>query len=408
LDSSGTDHDGLDSMLKSLGLKTQVFQIGESLLNCINGTPADARPDLVMIATHPQNGDVHRIISMLEEQCSQGELPPVILVADRLSDASQEPMMRSQDVFLPRPVTGLTLFNAVNSIALRRKSGSDRAFLSPNLDDSNARWLADVSVLVADDSEVNRVIAQRILEDQGAQVSCCADGLEALEYVRAHHECLDIVIMDVHMPKLDGNEATRRIRGELGLTELPVAAMTAGALVTDRQSSLEAGMNDFVTKPFAPQTLIRMVRRLVEAARERPIAMVSVQRPPNRRPPDCVLPAAIDAAVVRQMFGQDLGFFKLMLSRVLQEYADLATTSSIPPANSVDRAQMKARLHKLSGSAGMIGAKEVMKIAASAQQIIGSDASGDAAEESMRQLAVALNTLHDQAELTGMGLGPRF
>jgi CheY-like chemotaxis protein len=312
--------------------------------------------------------------------------------------------MRLQDILLPRPVTASTLFNAVNTIDFRRKGGTDRVFLSPNLDDTNARWLANVRVLVADDSEVNRVVAQRILEEQGAQVTSCADGLEAVEYVRAHHQGLDIVVMDVHMPNLDGNEATRRIRGELGLTSLPVAAMTAGALVTERQSSLEAGMNDFVSKPFAPETLIRIVRRLVETARGRPIAMVSVGRVPDPPPNDSGLPDAIDPAAVKQMFGRDLGLFKLMLQRVLQEFADFGRTVSIPAADSAGRSQLKARLHKLAGSAGMIGATQLMRVAASAERAIGGDASVDAAEESMRQLAIALNTLRDQAEHSSMGL----
>jgi PAS domain S-box-containing protein len=405
LDSSSSDQDSLGARLKALGLRPQVFQSDETLLDAINRAPADERPDVVLIAAHPQDGDIRQLIDRLEKKCTPGELPPVILIANFLARAPQEPRMRLQDIVLPRPVTASTLFNAVNTIEFRRKGGTDRAFLSPNLDDTNARWLANVRVLVADDSEVNRVVAQRILEEQGAEVTSCADGLEALEYVRAHHDGLDIVVMDVHMPNLDGNEATRRIRGELGLTSLPVAAMTAGALVTERQSSLEAGMNDFVSKPFAPQTLIRIVRRLVEAARGSPIAMVSVGRPPDRPPNDSGLPAAIDPAAVKQMFGHDLGLFKLMLLRVLQEYADLGRTVSIPAADSAARSQMKARLHKLAGSAGMIGATQLMQVAAAAERAIGSDASVDAAEESMRQLAIALNTLRDQAEHSGMGLG---
>jgi PAS domain S-box-containing protein len=405
LDSSGADQDGLGAMLEELGLRPQVFQSGELLLNAIKRAPANARPDAVMIAAHPQDGDIRQMIDRLEKKCVQAELPPVILIENLLSHAPQEPMMRLQDVSLPRPVTVSTLFNAVNSIELRRKAGAERAFLSANLDDPNARWLADVRVLVADDSEVNRVIAQRILEDQGAQVASCADGLEALEYVRAHHQQLDIVLMDVHMPNLDGNEATRRIRREFGLTALPIAAMTAGALVTERQCSLDAGMNDFVSKPFAPQALIRMVRRLVEAARGRPIAMVSVDGPPDRPPTHSGLPAAIDPVAVQQMFGHDLGFFKLMLFRVLQEYADLGLTISIPAADSTDRMQLTARLHKLAGSAGMIGATQLMKLAASAKRAIDGDASVDAGEESMRQLTIAFNTLRDQAEHSGMGFG---
>jgi PAS domain S-box-containing protein len=398
LDSSSAAPDNLGATLESIGLRPQVLESAESLLNAINSAPANALPDAILIVMRPQDGDIRQVIDRLEKQCTQAELPPVIVIADLLSHAAQASMVRSQDVLLLRPVAGATLFNAVNSIELRRKGGADHAFLSPNLEDSNALWLTDVWVLVADDSEVNRVVAQRILEEQGAHVSSCADGLEALEYVRAHHDQLDIILMDVHMPNLDGNEATSRIRVELGLTALPILAMTAGALVTERQCCLEAGMNDFVSKPFAPQTLIRIVRRLVEAARERPIAMVSLDTRPDRHSPESGLPAAIDPIAVQQMFGHDLGLFKLMLLRVLQEYSDLGLSISVPAADSDDRRQLKARLHKLVGSAGMIGATQMMKAAASAQRAIDRDAPVDAAVEAMQQLAFAINTLRDQAE----------
>jgi HPt (histidine-containing phosphotransfer) domain-containing protein len=174
--------------------------------------------------------------------------------------------------------------------------------------------------------------------------------------------------------------------------------MTAGALVTERQCCLEAGMNDFVSKPFAPQALIRVVRRLVEAARDRPIAMVSMDRRSDRHSAESGLPAAIDPTAVQEMFGHDLGLFKLMLLRVLQEYSDLGLSISVPAADSDDRRQMKARLHKLAGSAGMIGATRLMKAAASAQRAIDRDGPVDAALEPMQQLAFAINTLRDQAE----------
>src|SRR6202043_2673531 len=165
------------------------------------------------------------------------------------------------------------------------------------------QWLAGVRVLVVDDSDINLEVAQRILEKQGAMVTTCSDGLAALEHVRDHHQTLDVVLMDVQMPTLDGNEATRRIREELQLTLLPIVALTAGALVVERQRALEAGMDDFISKPFDPQALIRKVRRLVEKARGEPISVVILDAQPARaagnRPK---LMACIDAGIVQQMF----------------------------------------------------------------------------------------------------------
>jgi CheY-like chemotaxis protein len=134
------------------------------------------------------------------------------------------------------------------------------------------RRLAQLRLLVVDDGPVNLLICQHILEREGAQVSVARDGREAVERLRASPEAYDLVLMDVHMPSLDGNQATRLIRGELGQKDLPVIALTASALVAERQGAFEAGMNDFIGKPFDPERLVRTVLRGVERARARAAA----------------------------------------------------------------------------------------------------------------------------------------
>jgi len=124
--------------------------------------------------------------------------------------------------------------------------------------------LSGARVLVVDDNRVNRMVAQHILQRNGARVTTSGTGAEAVERLRHTPDAYDIVLMDVQMPDMDGNEATLLIRTELRLETLPIIALTAGALVSERARSLEAGMNDFLTKPFEPEVLIQMVRRYLE------------------------------------------------------------------------------------------------------------------------------------------------
>jgi CheY-like chemotaxis protein len=128
---------------------------------------------------------------------------------------------------------------------------------------------------VVDDSPVNLLICQHILEREGATVSTARDGREAVERLRADPSGFDLVLMDVHMPGLDGNAATRLIRGELGLRSLPVVALTASGLVAERQGAFEAGMNDFIGKPFDAERLVRTVVRGVERGLGRQAAALS-------------------------------------------------------------------------------------------------------------------------------------
>ena len=140
----------------------------------------------------------------------------------------------------------------------RRRSAAVAAATGPRL--------SGVRVLVVDDNEINLEVARRILLHDGANVETRGDGRSALELLRSAPEAFDVVLMDVQMPGMDGNEATSRIRCELGLYELPVIALTAGALLVERKRALDAGMSDFVSKPLDPDTLVKLIRSHVGGA----------------------------------------------------------------------------------------------------------------------------------------------
>src|SRR5450631_3539674 len=281
LDPQGDAPQGQGAMVRALGWSPQVVETGEQMLSIMSNTPPDVRLDAIILDLHLRDMDAHRLIERLEQSCPYGEAPSVIVVADSAdSSLEHKRRMRADDGLLVRPVTSSALFNAINFAVSRQPDSHVRVFESTNFDELHAQWLSGVRVLVVDDSDINLEVAQRILERQGALVATCSNGEAALAYVRDHHQELDLVLMDVQMPVIDGNEATRRIRHELQLPALPVVALTAGALVGERQRSLEAGMNDFVSKPFDPQALIRKVRRLVELARGEPIPMVILDTQP--------------------------------------------------------------------------------------------------------------------------------
>ena len=110
--------------------------------------------------------------------------------------------------------------------------------------------LAGRQVLVVDDSEINREVVKQALELDGVGVTLAEDGRQALTLLRQRPDTYDAVLMDVQMPELDGLTATRLIRTELGLTALPIIALTAGVLPHQRQEALDAGMNDVLPKPI--------------------------------------------------------------------------------------------------------------------------------------------------------------
>jgi PAS domain S-box-containing protein len=112
------------------------------------------------------------------------------------------------------------------------------------------------TILLAEDNEFNRKVAQGILKNLKFAVDAVSDGKEAIRAVQT--KAYDLVLMDVQMPEMDGIEATRHIRK---FSDIPIIAMTAHAMQSDRQHCLDAGMNDYLTKPIQPEELLRVIEK---------------------------------------------------------------------------------------------------------------------------------------------------
>ena len=115
-------------------------------------------------------------------------------------------------------------------------------------------------LLVADDNQINRFLAERVLTREGARVTLVNDGLQAVNALREDPEAFNAVLMDIQMPVMDGLAATRAIREELGLTDLPVIALTAAVMPEERQEALVAGVNDFLPKPMELERMVTVIR----------------------------------------------------------------------------------------------------------------------------------------------------
>jgi len=119
-------------------------------------------------------------------------------------------------------------------------------------------------LLLAEDNEINTLLACTVLEEAGYSVECVVNGEEAVAAVEAR--AFDLVIMDVQMPRMDGLQATRAIRALPGpRSRTPILAMTANAMRSDREACLAAGMDDFVSKPIDPEAFLRSVSRFAAA-----------------------------------------------------------------------------------------------------------------------------------------------
>jgi CheY-like chemotaxis protein len=241
-------------------------------------------------------------------------------------------------------------------------------------------------------------VTRRILEMEGAFVEVAHNGLEAVDRLCARRDAADIVLMDVQMPVLNGYDATRHIRQDLELTDLPVIALTASALSSERMRAIDAGMNDFIVKPFNAKDLVRSIRRLVNIDATRSIESDSAPSLSRATAGVASQPwptiDGIDAADVHARLGGDAGLFRSLLRRFFEEFTDL---SKLRTHTSDDLAATAASLHKLLGGAGLLGATKIQKLAREGEAACLAG-QGDAASKLILRLGKLLRQLVASAQ----------
>jgi CheY-like chemotaxis protein len=210
-----------------------------------------------------------------------------------------------------------------------------------------------VRVLVVEDNAVNQKVAQRMLMQLGCRVDVAANGREAVELATAVP--YDLVLMDVQMPEMDGLEATQEIRRREGehARRLPIVAMTAHAMSTDRDRCLAAGMDDFVSKPVRRGDLVRVLRRASPPhAEPDPAVATSPASADDPGDPPCDLVELArdydaDPEAIRSLF-------EMFLPRAAELVARMRTA-----VHDGDRPALRRDAHALRGISGTVRANRM-------------------------------------------------
>ena len=220
------------------------------------------RHDVALVDSRLSGGDGWELALRIRQaaEARTGLAPRIVVVGVQQRDdpASRTAQERAAvQSFLVRPFTSAMLMDSVK-LALSDVPLGRVVTRGPE----RRRRLAGMNVLVVEDNLINQHIAEGLLGSEGAQVSLAANGELGVQAVAAASPPYDVVLMDLQMPVMDGLAATRVIRRELGLTQLPIVAMTANAMSTDRAECLAAGMNQHVGKPFKVDELVSLLLRL--------------------------------------------------------------------------------------------------------------------------------------------------
>ncbi|HWU03548.1 MAG TPA: chemotaxis protein CheB [Novosphingobium sp.] len=272
---------------------------------------------------------------------------------------------------LTKPVTPRALRDLGQSLSLKRRQGATGHGEAPQAEQGGRR-LQGVRILVAEDFPLNQEMNRAILEAEGAEVAIANNGREAVEMVDKGAP-YDIVLMDVHMPEMDGYEATRKLRETHGAGDLPILAVTANVQKSERDRCRDAGMNDYVSKPVVFDELIGKIQSLT-TRRALHESVIALKAPAGLIELEGVPLVDVEQFdTIRKLFEQRGG--STMLRTFFDGIAQLAADIDAALAAG-DSASLQALAHKLTSSAGNLGAA---RLAALARQVDGAVFAGEGA-----------------------------
>jgi|GEM_PF-1448160 len=401
VDDSAADSAAMAALVRSLGWRAIELSSGEALIHhmtrCIE--LGQHVPDALLVDWHMPGLSGLEALSTLTQRVGADNMPAALVVSAQHRESTVDPEdMLVKHKMLAKPLEVSALFNAISESLVERDGNTARLLQDTKLTDLHAQWLAGVGVLLVDDSAVNLEIARRLLEKFGAQVLTATNGAQALDALHHHSDQIDVVLMDIQMPVMDGLEATRRLRQVASLATLPVIALTAGALAQERERAFQAGMNDFLSKPLEPEALIRTVRQQVERVRGAPLPWVSAPAPRQSSDAWPVI-EGIDADSAAARLNHDAPLFLRMLGWISADFGDLEAICSSEQvirhlADPTSRTHLRDRVHKLRGSVGTLGANQVHATATAAEAAL-ADHNGEevgcvlALSQALRQLIAA-------------------
>jgi PAS domain S-box-containing protein len=354
----------LTETLRVFALRADSVSSGEDAVREIAAAESTDPYRLVLMNLHMPGMDGLEASRIIKRHDRLQHIPKIVMVSEfGREDVRTQAEEIGIDSYLLKPVTQSLLYDTLVDLfgfGEREDHGS-----AERRDESTVHDATGIRVLLVEDNEINQQIATELLETAGAIVTVANHGGEAVKILTDGEQppVFDVVLMDLQMPEMDGFMATKLLRGDPRLQRLPIIAMTAHALVEERQRCLDAGMNDHVSKPIDPDNLFSTLMRW---ASPRPKQAVEPQ-------PSVASIAAPDTVVLPEITGINLGdglkrvagnkrLYRDLLKQFVAKQGDAAT--QISEALESGNTKLAERIaHTVKGVAGSIGINEVQSLA---------------------------------------------
>ncbi|WP_462160024.1 hybrid sensor histidine kinase/response regulator [Pseudoalteromonas sp. GB56] len=353
------------------GIKIACYNNNKRAYNVLDKNPEEFD---VLVIHHASNEKSSRVIDIchLWRQKKSGRKDSLIIITSHVN--CEDKLLRELNpIFIVQPPTPSRLFDAINSGKrdLIVSSGSSNMV---HLSKEKTKPIAGARVLLAEDVKTNQIVAIDFLQTLGLQVDVVENGQQAVDAVR--EEEYDIVLMDFHMPVMNGLDATRKIREFKSLDELPIIAMTAAVFAQDRQAAIDCGMNAHLPKPIQIYQLASTLVDFIEQNRKRNktgeaknAEGVELRAIANSDIDFTVLDGCVDVETVRHNFGHNPIAYERCLNHFMNDFCDWA--SDIDELIQNEKYKDAAELaHKLKGASANIYANSLATAASELQGML--------------------------------------
>ncbi len=371
----------------SLGWAVQAAGDMPSALSALTSQSAAQQPFRVVVLDWQVDGQSCWLTGQqLRQAASSAPLAVVVMVP---SYAHEEAMRQHPDCgrlfdgVLVKPVIASMLQEALSEALL-----GPQASPSAGAPTEEAKQLWGMRILVAEDNQNNQQVVNELLSARGAVVTLADNGAHALDIIGKASPPFDVVLMDIQMPVMDGYTATHHIRNLLSAEELPVIAMTANVMPSDRVKSAQAGMNDHVGKPFDIHHLVAVLQRYLPQT-DKPLVMPAstaaeglaqaLPEPAHRAAVQQIADAAgIDLSDAMVRMGGRLDIYDHLLRgfvRDLKAWFALSDEGDLLETDIADQdrfsdSHLHLTVHSLKGMAGMVSAGALATLFANEEQVL--------------------------------------
>jgi two-component system sensor histidine kinase/response regulator len=395
----------LRALLEHWNFPVSTASSGSEALQLLMDAKAEGHPfELLLLDWNMPGMSGIELARTLGEAADSGAgkaLPVIIMVTaynrDELRKASEGCQISAS---LSKPVTQSLLFDTLDRLQHDNDSAPRPETVTPSTTRFVLENIRGARILLAEDNEINQQVACGFLTKGGLQVSVANDGQEALE--RVQQENFDAVLMDLHMPVMDGFEATRRIRELPQGAALPIIAMTAAAMAQDREASAAAGMNDHITKPIDPEELASTLVRWIKPGAQRSSAAAASEAAPGSADEEVAVAAlehALPGVAVRsgmmRLGGDGALYRRLLLSFADRHRGTADKLRTLEQSGETNRLYLEG--HNLKGEAGNLGLDSIRAAAETLERKIKSgdlDNLAQCSEALARQFESMLATLN--------------